>query len=237
MRSQKKKKRKKKSNISSSQREKRELQLSPLSNKIMQNSRSSWRQRHHPWHAAVWDWKQMLGLDGYGESYYKVSRNSWGHNWNSWYDGSVWWLTIHYTKRKKAKYLSKAFFHCSNPFVDRACSLLLAVMSNTYCAFPGLTWNVSVMVKPMYTLQICPSFWASVSFLHAQKAVFYARGWLSCTYNWQEDSKLLCLALTQLKWNITHSYWTLKEWYMWFNWVWVYLLPFPFPSSFDFPIQ
>ena len=122
-------------------------------------------------------------------------------------------------EKKESKVFEQGIFQCSNLFVDIACSLLLAVMSNTHCVFPGLAWNVSVIVKPMYTLQICPSFWMSVSFLYAQKAVFCARGWLLCIYNWYNEAKLPCSAVTQLQWNITHSYWTLKEWYMWFNWV------------------
>lgn len=37
-------------NMNSSHMEERELQLFPLGNKIMRNSRSNRRQRYHPWH-------------------------------------------------------------------------------------------------------------------------------------------------------------------------------------------
>lgn len=41
-------------------------------------------------------------------------------------------------EKKESKVFEQGIFQCSNLFVDIACSLLLAVMSNTHCVFPGL---------------------------------------------------------------------------------------------------
>lgn len=168
--------------MNSSHREERELQLFPLGNKIMHNSRSNGGKDITHGIAAIWDQLQMQGLGGCGERNYKVSRKTWGAQLLK----LICWIcemTSNILQKKKGSEVpEKGTLQHSNPFVDVACSLL-AVMFNIYYVFPSLNWTVSLKVKPIYPLQICPSFWASVSLFNAHTAEFWARGWLLCMYN------------------------------------------------------
>lgn len=125
---------------------------------------------------AIWDWLQMQGLGVCGESNYKVSRNTWGTQLLK----LICWICEMTSnilqKEKGSKVPERGTFQRSNPFVDIACSLLLAVMFNIHYVFPGLNWTVSLKVNPIYPLQIFPAFWVSVSLLKAQKVEFWAKG-------------------------------------------------------------
>lgn len=80
----------------------------------------------------------MQGLGGCEESNYKVSRNTWGTQLLK----LICWICEMTSnilqKEKGSKVPERGTFQCSNPFVDIACSLFLAVMFNIHYVFPGL---------------------------------------------------------------------------------------------------
>lgn len=133
--------------------------------------------RHHPWHYSNLSLTIKARLRGCRGSNYSLQRNL-----GTQLLKFICWIceitsSTLQGEKNGSKVSERETFQCSNPFVNTACSLPPAVMFNMHYDFPRLNWAVSLKVKPIYFLQICPSFWVFMSLLNAHKTEFWARGW------------------------------------------------------------